>query len=122
MEPKEVRNMIGRSRNLTGLLVAAGLAVSISACSGGSATPSVSPTTSAAVALPGVPGANPRQADSNYVELCKDYVGTPGPTVTFTIAVDISTDGTTGATSGGWAPFACVAATTVPPRGGAAGV
>lgn len=85
--------MISHSR-LTGLLLAGGLAVSISACSEGNGAPSVSPTSSgAALALPG-PGPNPRQADLEWVEICKDYVGTPGPAVTFTIAVDKGNNGT----------------------------
>lgn len=87
--------MVGRSRNLTGLLVAAGLAVSFSACSGGSATPSVAPTASTvALANPPGSGPTPRQADREWVELCKDYVGTPGPAATFTIAVDHLNNGT----------------------------
>jgi hypothetical protein len=34
-----------------------------------------------------------RQAESGFFELCKDYVGTVGPAVTFNITVDDNTDG-----------------------------
>jgi hypothetical protein len=44
--------------------------------------------------VPSGSGPNPRQADVEWIELCKDYVGGTGPAVTFTIAVDLLTNGT----------------------------
>jgi hypothetical protein len=83
------------NRSLGTLLVAAGVALSLTACSEANKTASVSPTSSGAAALvPSGSGPNARTADVEWIELCKDYVGTPGPAVTFTVAVDHLSNGT----------------------------
>ena len=85
-----------RLRNILGGFVALGLAAGLAACSSpSSVTTSASPTASGGTkgTRPSGPGPNFKQADLEWIELCKDYSGTPGPAVTFTIAVDIGNNG-----------------------------
>src|SRR5690349_8631233 len=89
--------MMGTPRTLVGSLVAAGLAVGLTACSQSPASSPVAPTTSASAhvnARPSGPGPDPGQANTEWIEVCKNYVGTPGPAVTFTVAIDIGNNGT----------------------------
>lgn len=66
-----------------------------------SAVPQTPSSPSAAIAasgsmagIPTGPSPNPRQADFEYFEVCKDYVGGSGPAVTVTVQVDEFSDGT----------------------------
>jgi hypothetical protein len=92
---EEVVSMDSRLRTITATTVALGMAVVLAACSGGTATSSVTPTVAGGVqgVRPGGPGPNFKQADVEWIELCKDYSGTTGPAVTFTVAVDIGRNG-----------------------------
>jgi hypothetical protein len=75
-----------RTHRLTTGIVTAGALALVAACAQ-PGTP-VSPTAQA-----GTSASIDRQAEIQLFELCKDYSGTPGPTVTFNVTVDIGSDG-----------------------------
>ncbi len=81
-------------RGITATAAAITLAAATAACSGGTATTSVAPTSGPLAGnIPINPGPNPRAADLEFIELCKDYPGGTGPTVTFTVSADIDSNG-----------------------------
>jgi hypothetical protein len=75
--------------------VALTLAASVAAC--GKDTAKENAVAPSAVALSGTAPVNPspnlRRADVEYLEICKDYPGGTGPTVTVNVSVDIDTNG-----------------------------
>lgn len=76
-----------RHYRLAGFGLALGSIGLVAACSEPGAPVSPSP-------VGGGPTAVTRTAEIGSFEICKDYVGTPGPTVTFNIAVDTGGNGT----------------------------
>ena len=77
-----------RTHVQVGLALAIGAALTVSACSDSPMRTGPSPITPS-----GTANLTPGLLDLNRFEICKDYSGVVGPTVTFNIAVDVGNNG-----------------------------
>lgn len=86
------------------LLFVLAIAVGAAACGSQSGTPfapsgvATDGSLRGAAPGPGFVDPNPRQPNVEYFEVCKDYVGTSGPAVSFTFQVDVDSNGSIDAT------------------------